>query len=552
MTTTRKVKLNYFFMLLGGIIVIAFILRLWGINFGLPYEYHVDEVQYVRQAASMGEKGLEPTLWNNPPLLKYIFLAEYGVVYVVGKVLGIFSSPSSFGATYNFDPSLLYLVARGTNTIISSLTVLLMGLIGRHIFNDNVGLISAWLLAVCFIHVRDSHFAVNDVLATFLMLFTIFAALKILVKNENKWYMLAGIGVGLGFATKYTAFFSAFPVIFAHFLAEDVRINSFSRQNLFKLILFVIVALGSSVLASPYFIITPGKVLNGINEFLYIPGKSGFDWWEIDPAGGYVFYIKSLLWGLGYAQLLLVIIGIVLSVFNRSKTAVVILSLPVLLYIYMGRQEMYFSRFIIPIIPPFLLWSAKVFDDVVVKWAVLNRRLFCVVPALVLLITVQPFLNSIRLDILLAQTDTRTLAKEWIENNLPAGSKIAFDWPVYSPPLSSQDKKYPNNNKVYDVIVLNGSGLFEKPTSWYKEQGFDYIVTSSFISDISLSNKDDDMRRKLFYKNMDNEFILIKTFSPVKNNQQIEFVFDEIYGPMVSLWQRERPGPILKIYKLPE
>ncbi|HQH12583.1 MAG TPA: hypothetical protein PLS31_09180, partial [Candidatus Sumerlaeota bacterium] len=47
-------------LVLFGILLAALALRVWGIGFGLPYEYHVDEVQYVCQAASMGSRGLEP------------------------------------------------------------------------------------------------------------------------------------------------------------------------------------------------------------------------------------------------------------------------------------------------------------------------------------------------------------------------------------------------------------------------------------------------------------------------------------------------------------
>jgi hypothetical protein len=30
----------------------------------------------------------------------------------------------------------------------------------------------------------------------------------------------------------------------------------------------------------------------------------------------------------------------------------------------------------------------------------------------------------------------------------------------------------------------------------------------------------------------------------------VTFIFDEIYGPAISLWQRERPGPTIKVYRL--
>ena len=43
---------------------------------------------------------------------------------------------------------------------------------------------------------------------------------------------------------------------------------------------------------------------------------------------------------------------------------------------------------------------------------------------------------------------------------------------------------------------------------------------------------------------------LAKEFSATPDGSEPPFVFDEIYGPVASLWQRERPGPTIKIYQL--
>ena len=54
--------------------------------------------------------------------------------------------------------------------------------------------------------------------------------------------------------------------------------------------------------------------------------------------------------------------------------------------------------------------------------------------------------------------------------------------------------------------------------------------------------------RKEFYRLLDMEYSLIKEFRPDDGQSKLPFIFDEIYGPAVGLWQRERPGPVLKIY----
>ena len=45
-------------------------------------------------------------------------------------------------------------------------------------------------------------------------------------------------------------------------------------------------------------------------------------------------------------------------------------------------------------------------------------------------------------------------------------------------------------------------------------------------------------------------FTLAGKFSPGEGNIEPPFIFDEIYGPWISLWHRERPGPVLKIYRV--
>lgn len=162
----------------------------------------------------------------------------------------------------------------------------------------------------------------------------------------------------------------------------------------------------------------------------------------------------------------------------------------------------------------------------------------------------QPLVKSIRHDVLITRQDTRTLAKHWIETHIPAEAKIAVDWETHGPPLSTPEKVMPYSHKVYHVYVVGGTGLSEQPVVWYREQGFDYLVTSSFIYDLRLVYEEWDAERRIFYTLLDQDLRLVQEFRPHRDQIEPPFVFDEIYGPIVSLWQRERPGPTIRIYAL--
>jgi hypothetical protein len=143
---------------------------------------------------------------------------------------------------------------------------------------------------------------------------------------------------------------------------------------------------------------------------------------------------------------------------------------------------------------------------------------------------------------------TRTLAKAWIEQNIPAGAKIAVDWPVHGPPLATPEFDAPNSRHRYNVSVIGRTGLAEHPIAWRREQGFEYLIASSFVYQIPLIYAKEHEQRQQFYASLDDQFQKVKVFTPAADSSEPDFIFDEIYGPDVMLYQRERTGPTLKIY----
>jgi len=539
-------------LILLGILLVAFALRVYGNNFGLPYEYHVDEVQYVRQAASMGAEGLAPVWWNNPPFFKYLLLAEYGALFLLGRFMGWHASAVEFGALYSFDPSVLYLLGRTTSALFGTATVLLVYLTGKLAYGRRTGLIAAAFLAVTFLHVRESHFAVNDVAATFFVTLALLATVGIAKTGAWCWYGIAGLALGLGFATKYSAIFAAAPILVAHLLARYAPTVLIKPVKWRQLAAVAVIAAVSAVVASPYFVFVPAKVFQDAYEALYLAGQRGFDGWQIDPDGGYLFYLKTLVWGLGWPLVIVVFAGLMAAAVRHNRQDVVLLSLPVLLYLVAGRQELYFARFILPIVPPLLVLAAYFVDILVSGFFGDSGRWFpAAALATVLIITAPSLVDSLRLDYLLSQTDTRTLASRWIGENVAADAKIAVDWSFHGPPLSTATRPLPGAPKRYEVIEAGGGGLADLPLDWYRKQGFQYLITSSYISELTLRDAARNEQKNSFMAGLPKSAELVQEFLPATAGAPMSFIFDEIYGPAISLWQRERPGPVLRMYQIP-
>ena len=527
---------------------VALALRLAGIGFGLPYEYHPDEVQYVRQAASMGTRGLEPTWWNDPPFYKYLLFAEDITFFGIGKLTGRFTSSADFGTQLKLDPTPLYLLGRGTSAVMGALTLLLVYASGATAFSRLVGVLGALFWATSFLAVREAHFAVNDATLTFCTTLVLLAAVRVARTPDRRWYVVAGIGLGVGFATKYSALVGIVPFGIAFLISSGRNWRSLVN-HLPNVALAGSVACMAAIAASPYFAATPGKVINDAYESLYVPGREGFNGWEISNLGGYLYYADTLRWGLGWGMLLFSLAGVCMVLTRPSRTGLVVLSLPLSMYLFMGQEQMYFGRFILPAIPPLVVLAGAVVLKV--GQCLPQKRVRALVVVTLGCLLVGPgLMTSLRFDTLLETRDTRTLAKNWIESNVASGAKIATDWDFFGPPLASSSLPVADSNRTFDVEIEEGKGLPDHELNWYVEQGFDYLVVSSYISDVRVLDPDAQEERDRFYRSLDDQLRPIKVIAPRSDGADAPFVYDEVYGPAVSTWHRDRPGPTLKIYAI--
>jgi hypothetical protein len=536
------------------ILAVALALRLWGIGFGLPHRYHIDEPYSILGALKTASRDFTPRYpVNSPNLWEFILLLEYGVMFVVGRFRNVYTSVGDFAASYRLDPTWFYLLARGTSALLGTATVAVVYKAARDIYRYRLaGLLAALFLAVAFLHGRDSHYAVADALVVFLTTVGVYLWARYAQDGSVRALSLGSLLVGTAVGLKYRPLGLTVGLL-AAILLHQKTLRRASVVGLNTLKRFIIAGMA---LVAGYFVGFPGLFISvdlfkwHLNQ-AFVQAGSGFEGWALDPLPAWLFYLRSLEWSLGLPLLIMALGGIILALRRQQPRELTVLASALSFYVTISVLTTYFSRYALSLHPLLAILAAGFVSAALGfaqrRWATPGRVVGIVLVAGVLII---PAARLARHDYLLTQTDTRTLSKHWIEANIPDGTKIAVDWPVHGPPLSVPGDPEPDSSRVYDVILVGGKGLSDHPVEWYQEQGLNHLIVSSFIYDIPLVDREQDAERQAFYASLDRELELLQEFRPYKGDAESPFVFDEIYGPVVSLWQRERPGPVIKVYKV--
>jgi hypothetical protein len=543
-------------ILLGVLTVAALVLRIWGTSFGLPYRYHIDEVHYVDGAMRMANADFNlPFTAHGPNLFYVLLVCEYGAYFAVSLALGDVDSAIAFARFYHNDPTAFFLLARITSAVFGSLTILPTYLLGRGLSERRVGLVAAVFLASSFQHVRESHYGTPDVFAGFLVVWCLVFCLRVTKAGRLRDYILAGVFAGLATGTKFTNSLLVIPLGIAY-LVGSFRLGTgnpiwrlFAGEGIGVLMGFIT----GFIVAYPNVILRP-SVFRQYLQFLLDVGSRGFvTQFRIDAAPAWLYYLQTLTWGMGWALVALVILGLAFVLLRHMLEGWIVLCFFAVYYIFLARAAYYASRYLVPVLPVLCTFASLGLCALMVL-ARLHRQklavLACGVGAVFAI--AQPIAFAVRHDVLLTRTDTRTVAKEWIESNIPPGTKIAVDWPVHSPSLRTMGDVFPLADPQYDVIIVHGIGLPEHSLTYYRDAGVRYIVLSSYIDDLLPAKAADVEARERFHQELERQCQLVHVITPYPQQEEEKppFLWDQIFGPVTSLFCFERPGPTLKIYRV--
>ena len=199
------------------IIAAAFVLRIWGLGFGLPFVLHQDEPIVVNHALAYGAGDLNPHFFIIPPFCSYVLFFFYVLFFLVGNIIGHFPGVETFALSFFKDPSAFYLIARLILGVIPSVvTVALVASLYRRLFSEKGAWYSSVIVAFSFLSVINGHYAYVDNVMVMFITATYVLIASIADSPSLRKYILAGVLLGFAVSTKYNAIVLAVSCYFAH------------------------------------------------------------------------------------------------------------------------------------------------------------------------------------------------------------------------------------------------------------------------------------------------------------------------------------------------
>jgi 4-amino-4-deoxy-L-arabinose transferase-like glycosyltransferase len=531
--------MNHRLMMLrwGGLLLIlgiSFALRVWGLPFGLPYEFHPDERQYVSEALNWHMTDQLHTGTVNPPLFIYILAAAYQPWLILSPFV-----PADTWIVTAYTFARLWSVAFGL------LTVTLVFTVGKRMHSTRLGVTAMVLYAGLFLPARESHFAVNDTTASFFALLAVYAAVGILRWGRRADYALAGVAVGLAAAAKLNMAIVGVAPLAAHALAGHVR--PFKLQTIVTLVAcrrawggLGIAALTFMLISLPLFL-DPIRFTENIGQHLQF-GTDGYKGLQMAPVAGWLYYLNVLGWGLGWLMVLVILGGLGWVLAHRFQPGYVIAIFPVVLFFYMGGQKILFARFLLPAVSPLVLLAALGMTALDLSGPQLRRRLY---PLLFAALLAQPLVYLIRFDWLLTQPDTRQLSSNWLVEQFPLETVLVKESYSVFPNKFFAPQSWP-----FKTIQIDERGPTRNNVTHYVAHKTNLIAVSNFTYARVRGEAAAEIARQQQLNLLIEKATLLKEFNPYRHEPNW-FYLDELYGPAGETLQRERPGPLIKIYSLP-
>ena len=349
---------------LGLLLITTLLLRLWGIKQGLPYSYNVDEAtHFVPRAVAFFSHDLNPHYFLNPPAYSYL-------LHIVFELW--FGGSDAVTRAYASNPTDVYVVARVVAAVLGTASVWLTYLAGARFFNKNVGLAAAAIFGLAFLPIFYSHLALNDVPTLAPVALSLYGTACVMRRGRLRDYVIAGVGLGLAAATKYTGGI-ALLCLLAAFVSDGAGGAFWVSAR--RLAIGLVVALLAFVLANPYSVLDFHSFTSGVSSQASLaagqdPVKLG-----TRPGSGIDYYLWTFTWGLGWGPVLAAIGGAVLLLARRRwAMALILIPAPIAFIIFMGNQQRYFGRWLMPVFPIVAILGAYGAVELI-GWLIRERRI---------------------------------------------------------------------------------------------------------------------------------------------------------------------------------
>jgi len=578
------------------ILVAGFALRVWNIDYGLPFVYSIDEgSHFTSRAVEMFWQDFDPGYYQNPSAYTYLVYVVLRVMY--GPLGFLFDLP--FGnVTDQFDknPSEIWIAARTLAALLCMGGVAATYWAARRLWGVREGLVAAAVLAFAFLPVAYSRVAVTDVGALIGVALSMGFAVRAYEGDRVvRDLALAGAAAGLAVSFKYTAGLALLPVA----IAALARLRSDGPRAVGGLLLGVALAAVVFVALNPYLFGSVDDWWSDLRDQAEVAADQPKPGQE---SGGVSYYLDSLTWGLGWAAALAALAGALIELRRDLVRGLMLIAVPLALFVYLSAQSRYFGRWLLPAYPALAMLAAAAICQVAsllergaARWRQRHAGRpaarahpawagAAVLAALTAVVLAQPLAADVRSAQVLGRDDTRQQARDWIEQNYPPELRASVEptvpgrWfrsnPEGDPPswLSRCEQRAGWTEPGWAYAGEDGEricaqykpGLVARPDGGirasayhavldpeviddYRLYGYCLVMTADVVRDRALQSGDADARA--YYARLDREGRVVRTFSPYDPGAgPVPFNFDlsfNYYPP-----EYERPGPTITVHRL--
>jgi hypothetical protein len=323
------------------------------------------------------------------------------------------------------------------------------------------------------------------------------------------------------------------------------------------------VAAGVFVLTNPYFLIDLDDALDQLRAQRDAAGTRKPGQVEENPFG---FYVTTLTWGLGWACLAAATIGVVWQ-FRRDRTRALLLALfPLLLFVYLGSDaERYFARWLLPTYPIIALFAAVAIAGVARRVSSTPALQAGALALLTAAAIAQPLAVNLHTGSVLSRADTRELARNYMLENLPSGTRVVVDAVAIRPRYDVPQLGIPPEPTAPKLVVgfsapekdddpdttdpVRTTRFLEdlKPARLdrYRAEGFCVVVTMSWLRErAEIAGLNDAVD---YYDGLERESRVLFRATPYDDPREpVEFDFDQTHLYWSAKYHRTGPEVVIR------
>jgi len=554
------------------------------------------DTQVVREALNLGQGIMERdfSFWQEtiayPYALPYLFLFGYGIFYLLGNLLGLFSSAQEFISYLFFHIDEFYWYSRILISVLGTSSILLVYSIVRQIFFKFKGkkiilgsLLAAYVLAFSLLSIQFSQQVRPHVPVAFFILLSFYLYLLCLKKKSWSSYLLLALAVGLAVGTFQGGIFAFIFIVLANYFLERKDSNFqffgflktlFSFRFVAGLTVFLIIFL----LFYPYVLfdlnlgVSSADGGNAVSVTLF---DTSFKVYSLGM--GFATIFKMLFFHELALGLLLVIFLSLYFVYRKNIVAKDGFYCQAIIgwWAFVASYSLVFAfldfgirfRLLCSIIPFLCIGLGVLLINIFDSLNRYKKPIFIVIIVMLMFESVQ----AIRFIQLMDRPYSRDEASQWIEKNISSDELILFQQSIQTliPAKQSIEAKYffngslsqrnqfllsleSNNYPLNSKLMLDLDDVMK-----YKDK--DVLAVYDFLKEarpsyfVLLFRSMDLEREKYFeYQIANKQGQLVKKFSPFKNTQTNRELFfpTGLNNPLIDLWAAKQLGPTVEIYKL--